>query len=169
MTAMPRSRPGVRRRFIRAASALAAVLALQACAGAPAGPALRQDPQGSLVSLAAEADSNGGQPVAVDVLRVADAALDAHLAGMDAAQWFRSRERILRDHPGGLAVTSWEVVSGQRIALRSLPPFDGAPVSVVVFANYQTPGAHRLTLPPDSPVHIALEAQGFRTDAGPAR
>ncbi|WP_207478718.1 hypothetical protein [Arenibaculum pallidiluteum] len=150
-------------------AAFAAALALQGCAGTPAAPSTEQIAQGSLVSLVADADSNGGQPLAIDVVRVADVGLDARLSEMDAARWFRAREQLLRDNPGLLAVTSWEVVAGQRISLRSLPPFEGTPVSVVVFALYQTPGTHRLRLSPEDPVHLALGARDFRTTAGQAR
>lgn len=123
---------------LRAAAALSLALLAGACADRPAA---RLD----TVSVTVTPAANDTTPVAIDMVAVRDKALVEKLAALTAADWFAQREQTLRDHPATVGVTSWELVPGQTLHT-DLP--DQQPAwAILVFANYATPGPHRLRVP----------------------
>ncbi|PWC44226.1 type VI secretion protein [Azospirillum sp. TSO22-1] len=137
-----------------------AFLLLQGCAAAAPAPGV------DALHIEADAVANGRRPVAVDVVRVGDAALAERLDGLDAAAWFRTRIALRREAGGRIAIASWEVVPGQTIALHSLPPYAATPVATFVYARYATPGAHRARLAGAAPVRLRLGPDGFAAEGG---
>lgn len=95
-------------------------------------------------TLSAASGANQNSPVAVDVVMVLDDAMLARLSELPAAKWFGARADLQKTYPQGLSYRSWELVPGQTIRV-SADAF-GAPrvAAVLVFANYATPGAHRV-------------------------
>lgn len=117
----------------------AAVLALPLLAGACSEtPPLRLD----AVSFKVSPTANDTAPVAVDVVTVRDKKLVETLGTMNAIDWFAHREQIQRDNPTTVQVFSWELVPGQVLS-QKLPKMERA-WAVLVFADYASPGAHRL-------------------------
>lgn len=114
-----------------------------------------------MLRIMADADANDRRPVAVDVVRVADAALARRIGMLDAATWFRERAALHGEAAGRIAIASWEMVPGQSVVLRSLPPFAAAPSAMVVFARYGTPGAHRQMLDGTAAPDVRLGRDGF--------
>ncbi|KAA0677852.1 hypothetical protein DS843_22320 [Roseomonas genomospecies 6] len=122
----------------RLAGALALALLAAGCA---------EKPRAGLdsVSFAVAPTANDTTPVAIDLVAVRDKALVDKLGALTAAEWFAQRDQSMRDHPATLGVTSWELVPGQTLKA-DLPP--GEPAwAILVFANYSTPGPHRLRVP----------------------
>lgn len=120
------------------AGALALALLAAGCA---------EKPRAALdsVSFTVAPAANDTTPVAIDLVSVRDKALVDKLGALTAAEWFGQREQSMRDHPTTLGVTSWELVPGQTLKA-DLPP--GEPAwAILVFANYATPGPHRLRVP----------------------
>ncbi|WP_454712745.1 hypothetical protein [Cupriavidus nantongensis] len=95
------------------------------------------------VTLTAADDANGNSPVAVDVVLVSDAALQARLAELPAAKWFAGRGDLGSTYPGALRYRSWELVPGQRLEIAAQALQGPRVAAAFVFANYQAPGAHR--------------------------
>jgi type VI secretion system protein len=96
------------------------------------------------ISVAAQA--NLDTPIAVDAVLVRNPQLFDILLGLPAAKWFAQRDQLRRDYPKDLNVLSYEVVPGQQIVAAPFQ-FDGQRAAgVLVFADYQTPGAHRVRL-----------------------
>ncbi|GFM85514.1 hypothetical protein PSCICO_09130 [Pseudomonas cichorii] len=90
--------------------------------------------------------ANDDSPVAVDFIAVNDPDLLKQLSGLTASQWFSERDQFRRDHRQNMAVWGMELVPGQLIE-SGIFPLDGKPaVGLLVFAHYNTPGAHRLRL-----------------------
>ncbi|MCW2242976.1 hypothetical protein [Azospirillum canadense] len=123
---------------LRGAAALSLALLATACADKPAA---RLD----TVSVTVAPAANDTTPVAIDMVAVRDKALVEKLAALTAADWFGQREQTLRDHPTTVGVTSWELVPGQKLQAE-LPDQEPA-WAILVFANYATPGPHRLRVP----------------------
>lgn len=148
----------------RLAVALAAVAALQGCStvdwvmGRP--PKVAVDK----IQLVADSDANGRRPVPVDVVRVGNTALAEQLAKVPSQDWFANRAQILRDNPGSAGIVSWEVVPGQRIGLRDLPPFDGRVIAVFVFAGYTTPADHRFRVASEDAIVVHLLKDTFTVE-----
>jgi type VI secretion system protein len=149
------------RPFAAAAAALL-LLALPACSSAPPPIDL------ATLSIDSQTDANTGNALAVDVVLVLEAGLEADLLKMPARDWFRKRAQIARDNPGGLVVQSWELVPGQSVPKRAVETAK-RPVAAVVYADYATPGDHRLRLArTDNVVRVLLQASDVVVQTAPA-
>jgi type VI secretion system protein len=112
-------------------------------------------------------NSNDNSAIAVDVVSVANGDLAKQISKLTAADWFRDKNDYLMtdSKPGTLSVKSGEWIAGQKgipdikipAPKRLKVPIVGAPApTVIVFANYLTPGPHRATLQPDKLTTILL-------------
>ncbi|MCY0388385.1 hypothetical protein OVY01_14295 [Robbsia sp. Bb-Pol-6] len=99
------------------------------------------------VTLIAAADANRNSPVAVDLVLVSDAkALDGIMT-LSAAQWFATRGDLLATFPDGIRCRGWEIVPGQTItSVERVLPSGKRIVAALVFARYESAGAHRARL-----------------------
>ncbi|WP_207005385.1 hypothetical protein [Trinickia mobilis] len=96
------------------------------------------------INVAAQA--NLDTPIAVDAVLVRNPQLFDTLLGLPSAKWFNERDQLQRDYPRDLTVLSYELVPGQQLTDAKFA-FDGQRAAgVLVFADYQTPGAHRVRL-----------------------
>jgi type VI secretion system protein len=116
----------------------------------------------SQVVIAAADGANLNSPVAVDIVLVVDEAALEKLAALPASKWFQARADMLRTFPGTYIYKSWEVAPGQTLRL----PGDsfGSPsvVGVFVFADYLTPGEHRMRVEQlQDGIIVELGARGF--------
>ena len=131
----------------RAMLALVA-LALTACSSLP-------KVQVDTLAIAVSTQANQDTPIAVDAVLVRNPQLLDALLGLPSAKWFAQRDQWRRDHPEDITVVSFEVVPGQQIAAAPFPFGGKRGAGVVVFADYQTPGAHRVRLD-TGPAHALL-------------
>lgn len=123
----------------RSHAALALALLLGACADKPAAWL-------NTVSFNVAPAANDSTPVAIDLVSIRDKALVDQLAALTAADWFSKREQYRRDHPSALNIASWELVPGQKLEAK-FPQDQEAAWAILVYANYATPGPHRLRVP----------------------
>ena len=107
------------------------------------------------VDLRAASDANDDRPVAVDLVFARDEAAASALSGLSAREYFSRREQLLADHPDGLAASSWELVPGQHVAGADTAASCGL-VATYLFADYGTPGVHRLRLNQTGTVAVML-------------
>ena len=105
-------------------------------------------------------DANRNSPIAVELVIVYNGKLLDELLKMPAGDWFRKREQFLRDYPDGVDSWRWEWIPGQEVAELELPVRVGAKAGVV-FADYATPGEHRLRIDPHQPVRLTLRTADF--------
>jgi type VI secretion system protein len=119
---------------------LVAVLCFSGCSGSL--PRVKVDS----LAIVVVAQANLDTPIAVDAVLVRNPQLLDTLLGLPSAKWFAQREQLRRDYPKDLSVISYELVPGQQIS-DSKFAFDGQRAAgVLVFADYQTAGAHRVRL-----------------------
>jgi type VI secretion system protein len=131
---------GTSHRWRLAGLAMSALLALAGCSASL--PRVKVDTLAIAVSTQANLDT----PIAVDAVLVRNTQLLDALLDLPSAKWFSQRDQWRRDHPDDLTVVSYEVVPGQQIAAAPFAFGGKRGAGVVVFANYQTPGAHRIRL-----------------------
>lgn len=140
-------------------------LAILALAGCSYFFAPRVELQRLTLDVAARA--NDDSPIAVDFVAVKDAELFKELAGLPASQWFANREQYRRDYRQQFAVWSLELVPGQFIESESF--LARRPRNwTLVFAGYNTPGAHRLRLDQQQRVWLRLDTREMRLVNDPA-
>ncbi len=123
---------------LRAALALTLALAAAACADKPRAKL-------DTVSFTVAPTANDTTPVAIDMVAIRDQVLVEKLSALTAAEWFGQREQMMRDNPSTLGLTSWELVPGQ--TMKADLPWQEPAWAILVFANYATPGPHRLRVP----------------------
>ncbi|PTS84374.1 type VI secretion protein [Pseudomonas sp. HMWF032] len=106
--------------------------------------------------------ANNDTPIAVDFVAIRDPALLKLLSGITASQWFSEREQYQRDYRQLFSVWSLELVPGQFRDVREFP-FSGDKASgLLVFAGYNTPGAHRLRLNESGRVWLRFDSREMR-------
>ena len=103
--------------------------------------------------------ANDDSPIAVDFIAVNDIDLLTKLSGLTAKQWFATRDQYQRDFRQYLYVWGMELVPGQLIESSTFP-LDGKPaLGILAFANYQSPGAHRLRLEDQRRIRLKFDAR----------
>ncbi|MBI2708040.1 MAG: hypothetical protein HYX35_07010 [Proteobacteria bacterium] len=108
------------------------------------------------VSMYATPDANQNSALAVDLVIVYNSNLMGTLNQMSAKTYFASSKQLLLDNPTLLDIWHWELVPGQMVQNFQPPQNKGEAFGAYVFANYQTPGDHRLRVTPDGIVNIIL-------------
>jgi type VI secretion system protein len=109
-----------------------------------------------------EPKANSDTPLALDFVAAADPKMLERLKATPANQWFEQRQQLQRDYPQGFTVWSLEVVPGQFVTFADNPLHGGKAEGVLLFARYNTPGAHRLLLDKQSSVWLKLGAREMR-------
>lgn len=161
---------------------MAAVLALAACAAlsgcsavgnvaravasstanAFSGPPVPQWLSWEGLLLQAAPDANQNTPLAVDVVFVRDAELLQQLQALPAAKWFATRNDWQQTYPDGLQVYRAELVPSQSLRLGADALAAPRVTGVLIFADYLSPGDHRVRLPEQSPgALVSLGISGF--------
>lgn len=114
------------------------------------------------VVISATDGANLNTPVAVDiVLVIEESALDK-LTALPASRWFQARADLLRTFPGTFSYKSWEVAPGQSLRIKGEAFGTPSVVGVFVFADYLTPGDHRMRVEQLSDgIIVELGARGF--------
>ncbi len=108
------------------------------------------------VSIYTEPDANQNSATAVDLVIIYDEELVKLLSHMSAAKYFGSSRQLLLDNPTLLDIWHWELVPGQIVQNFDPPQEEGDAYAAFVFANYLTPGDHRIKVPPNGVVKVLL-------------
>jgi type VI secretion system protein len=108
------------------------------------------------VSIYTDPDANQNSATAVDLVIIYDEELVKILGHMSAAKYFASSRQLLLDNPTLLDIWHWELVPGQIVQDFSPPQEEGDSYAAFVFANYITPGDHRIKVSPEGVVKILL-------------
>lgn len=103
--------------------------------------------------------ANDDTPIAVDFIAVADPDLLKQLSGISASQWFAEREQYQRDYRQLMSVWGMELVPGQFIDRQPFPLGGKKAAGLLVFASYNTPGAHRLRLDDQSEAWLKFDSR----------
>lgn len=132
---------------------------------AAAGPGCASRVSTERFAITAQRDANDQSPVPLDMVLVRDPALVDVLNGMTARVWFETRDQIARDNPTGFEVVTWEVVPGQHLDT-AFPFRNNKGIALFVFANYLSPGAHRVRVDPLERFTLLLGKDGFSVESG---
>lgn len=109
------------------------------------------------VSIYTDIDANQNSAIAVDLVIVYDEEVEKTLGKLSAAKYFASSKQLLLDNPTLLDIWHWELVPGQIVQNFEPPQEQGDAYAAYVFANYLTPGDHRLKVAPSGVVKILLQ------------
>ena len=108
-------------------------------------------------------DLNRSSPIAVEIVVIYEKKILDKLRAMTAREWFEKREQMLRDHQGALQTWKYEWVPGQQVAPLDLRYEVGAD-RAVIFADYFSPGPHRILADPHRGLRLLLADEGFTVE-----
>jgi len=111
----------------------------------------------SAVTLYAQPDANQNSAIAVDVVLVYDNELLGSISKMPASSYFTASNQLRLDNPSLLDVWRWELVPGQVVSNFPISSDKGSAYGGIVFANYLTPGDHRIKISPSGEVKVLLQ------------
>lgn len=114
------------------------------------------------VTVDVEPLANNNTPLYVDFVAAGDEQMLERLKGTQASQWFEQRAQLQRDYPQGFSVWSLEVVPGQFVRFKDNPLYGYKAVGVLLYASYNSPGAHRLLLEKQSSIWLKIGARDMR-------
>ena len=103
--------------------------------------------------------ANDDTPIAVDFIAVNDPDLLKQLSAITARQWFAEREQFQRDYRQLMSVWGLELVPGQFLDHQPFPLEGRRAAGLLVFASYNTPGAHRLRLDDQRKAWLKFESR----------
>ncbi|MEW5773761.1 MAG: hypothetical protein AB1916_09580 [Thermodesulfobacteriota bacterium] len=156
-------RPGAAPRAVAAVLVLAmcASLLLSACGGGVryvrslGGRQVR-------VSVINTERANLNNPVALDFLLAFNEKTETGAAKLTARQWFEKKAQFKRDHIENedYLLFEYEFVPGDPVPVIEIP-YTVSGRSLFVFADYYTPGEHRVRLDPRKDAAITLKERGF--------
>lgn len=109
---------------------------------------------------------NQDRPIEVDVVMVYDKELVEELKNLPAKEWFQSRYQIENDSLGAqrLEFSTWEWTPGQLVEPIDLL-FSKKGRAAIIYANYATPGEHRVFIERHSRVRVVLGEQTLEVEA----
>lgn len=114
------------------------------------------------VVIAAADGANLNSPVALDIVMVIEEPELEKIAALPASKWFQVRADMLRTFPGTYIYKSWEVAPGQTLRIPGGNFGSPSVVGVFVFADYLTPGEHRMRVETlEDGIIVELGARGF--------
>jgi len=105
-------------------------------------------------------DANMKSPVAVDVVVSYDPKLTQQLANMTARQYFKSKKQLQHDYFGRFYSEGWELPPNFSVT-ETIYHHPLGVSAIFLFADYFTPGDHRLRLIPGEIVHVHLMRTGM--------
>ena len=156
-----RSRAGLRWPAAAVALALCASLLMAACGGgyryvrSLGGRPVR-------ISVVNEESANLNNPVALDFLLVFNEKTEGEAAKLTARQWFEKKAQFKRDHilNQDYVLFEYEFVPGDPVPVIEIP-YTVSGRSLLVYADYYTPGEHRVRMDPRKDATITLKERGF--------
>ncbi len=147
--------------FRAAVLALCACLLLAACGGglryvrSLGGRQVR-------ISVVNTERANLNNPVALDFLLVFTEKTETEAGKLTARQWFEKKSQFKRDHivNEDYLLFEYEFVPGDPVPVIEIP-YTVSGRSLLVYADYYTPGEHRVRLNPQKDATITLNERGF--------
>lgn len=97
------------------------------------------------LKIVAEADMNDNSAVALDRVFVVDHVALPLLAGLSAGEWFEQKAALQNGLATAVQIVALEIPPAMVLS-PALPSRPRCFAAVFAFANYRSPGAHRLSL-----------------------
>lgn len=134
------------------------LLLLGSCGGTPQ-PVKQVFLQSVLLDV--DPSANEDTAIALDLVVTYSGDLSNTLLQLPAFKYFEQKKQLLRDNPDNLQIWSWEVVPGQVVNATPIVFSGPYPQAGILFANYLTPGDHRIRTGKQASIKVILGQQDF--------
>lgn len=113
------------------------------------------------ISILLDADANDKSATSVDLLMVYDKGLLKSLMSMNSKKYYANLNQIKRDYPELVDIFHWELTPGQAINNYPISMRPDTPFGAVLFADYFSPGDHRIRVGGAENLHVQLKRLDF--------
>lgn len=117
-------------------------------------------PQGQvfleITSFDVRSQSNNNSAVALDLVIVYDKGLIDKFLSMSATEYFKKKRQLTLDYPVQIQVKNWEIAPSQTINPYRVHYAHPVPEAAFIYANYGTPGEHRLRVGDQTGIQLIL-------------
>jgi type VI secretion system protein len=118
------------------------------------------------INVIAEADANNGRPIPLDVVFTRDRETLKDLEGFTASGWNSVKGTNLGNWEGKIVSKSFEVGPGQQVQITEFPEGYADALGIVVYANYNQPGLHRLVFTEVREIELILGKMTLLSENG---
>ena len=137
------------------------ILLLQGCSMFNEPPKTEPEIYLKAVNISLDADANNKSATSLDLLIIYDPSLLKVLMKMDAKTYYQTAHQIKLDYPEMLDIWHWELAPGQAVHNYPIQLRPDSPAGAIIFANYYTPGPHRVRLGSAESIHVRLKNLDF--------
>jgi len=113
-----------------------------------------------LIEVDAENNANMGKPVTLDFVSAYDEQVVDTLETITASEWFKSKNNYILQFEGKIFVFNKEFVPGHQVQLEYTTGIDEDAIANFIFANYHSPGEHRIRVD-KAKIDIKLKENDF--------
>ena len=113
------------------------------------------------LTLTTTPDCNDDSAISVDLVVIYNINLFKKMMIQSAFEYYQSVQQIQRDFPKMLDVWHWELTPGQIMPDLEIKLTKEDPFGAVLFADYQSPGSHRLRMDDSESINILLKKNNF--------
>lgn len=113
------------------------------------------------VTLSLDSDANQDSALAIDLLMIYKKELLDAVMKMKARDYYLSAMQLKRDYPEMLDIWHWELTPGQVVKDYPITHRCTPPLGAVFFADYLTPGDHRVRFGPQVTAHVRAKQFDF--------
>ena len=116
------------------------------------------------IKIVAERNMNNNSATPLDLVLVYDEKLLGILLGLTANDYFAKRQQLLKDNSGMMEAISFEMTPSQVLPDYQVKYLYPNPAGAILYANYSTPGEHRVKLAKQKDLLIKLGTLDFTID-----
>ena len=116
------------------------------------------------MTIVAEQNMNNNSATPLDLVLVYDDKLLAMLLALPAGDYFAKREQLIKDNSGLMEIISFEMTPAQVLPDQPVQYLTPNPAGAILYANYSTPGEHRIKLAKQKDLTITLGTLDFTID-----
>ena len=113
------------------------------------------------VNISLDSDANQESALAIDLLMIYKKELLDTVMKMGARDYYLSANQLKRDYPEMVDIWHWELTPGQVIKDYPITHRDETVIGAVFFADYLTPGDHRVRFGTQMKAHVRAKRFDF--------
>lgn len=98
------------------------------------------------VELTVTDNVNEGHPLNAEFVAIEGDKLAEKIGNMTSKQWFAEKKQLIKQNSGKLTVWPLKVTADSNETLKDVPFYNHLANKVILFADYQSKGAHRLEI-----------------------
>ena len=114
-----------------------------------------------IIDVESKPNANLGSPIAVDIVSLYDDQFVNTLESIPASGWFIKKNEYKDKLKDKIYIFAREFIPGEQVQVEYTTEIEKDPITNFIFANYNTPGEHRVRVDEFKTLRIILEEAEF--------